>query len=190
MEPQAGVSEPAGHRRGAGRHCGNRRPRCPLQPPVTPLVGRAEAVDGDTLRPGDVRVRLTGLDAPEPDQTCIDAGGASWPCGRQARGFVAGLIEGQPVTCRPDGRDRYRSVLARCFVSGGDLGTWVWAPAGPSPTSTTGAHGPPRHLGRRVHVPRRLAPQLWTGTFQRLGVDQSVVPVVRSNSLTCAIELR
>ena len=125
MEPQAGVSEPAGHRRGAGRHCGNRRPRCPLQPPVTPLVGRAEAVDGDTLRPGDVRVRLTGLDAPEPDQTCIDAGGASWPCGRQARGFVAGLIEGQPVTCRPDGRDRYRSVLARCFVSGGDLGTSI-----------------------------------------------------------------
>ena len=104
-----------------------------LQPPMFQLIGRAEAVDGDTLRLGDVRVRLIGLDAPELDQTCTDAAGASWPCGRQARGFVAGLTEGQPVTCRPKGRDRYHRVLARCSVSGGDLGASIvgagWAVA-------------------------------------------------------------
>ena len=96
-----------------------------LQPPMIPLVGRAEAVDGDTFRLGDARVRLTGLDAPELDQTCADAAGAFWPCGRQARGFAARLLDGHPVTCRPEGRDRYRRVLSRCFVSGGGLGASI-----------------------------------------------------------------
>ena len=38
--------------------------------PLPPLSGRAEAVDGDTLRLGATRIRLIGLDAPELDQTC------------------------------------------------------------------------------------------------------------------------
>ena len=61
-------------------------------PAAQPISGRADVADGDTLRIGDVRIRLTGLDAPELDQTCTDALGASWGCGRDARGFVAGIV--------------------------------------------------------------------------------------------------
>ena len=39
-----------------------------LQPSAAPLRGRAQAIDGDTLRLGYLRVRLLGLDAPELDQ--------------------------------------------------------------------------------------------------------------------------
>ena len=38
--------------------------------------------DGDTLTlPGGTRIRFFGIDAPESDQTCKDAQGATWACG-------------------------------------------------------------------------------------------------------------
>jgi endonuclease YncB( thermonuclease family) len=101
-------------------------------PPQTTLAGRAEAVDGDTLRIGGTRIRLLGLDAVELDQTCTDAAGKDWPCGREARSFVAGLVEGT-TSCASDGRDQYRRVLARCQIEGADIGDQIvragWATA-------------------------------------------------------------
>jgi endonuclease YncB( thermonuclease family) len=46
------------------------------------LEGRAEIVDGDTLRIDGRTVRLQGIDAPETRQTCTDRSGQEWPCGR------------------------------------------------------------------------------------------------------------
>ena len=41
--------------------------------------------DGDTLTlPGGTRIRFFGIDAPETDQTCTDAQGASYACGAWA----------------------------------------------------------------------------------------------------------
>lgn len=102
-------------------------------PAAQPISGRADVVDGDTLRIGDVRIRLTGLDAPELGQTCTDVLGASWSCGQEARGFVVGVVAGQTVSCTPTGRDRYGRTLARCSVAGADLGGQIveagWAVA-------------------------------------------------------------
>jgi len=91
-------------------------------PPPAALSGQARAVDGDTIRIGDSRVRLVGLDAVELDQNCRDASGAEWPCGREARSFLDRLIEKTTTTCAAEGHDRYRRVLARCRAAGGDLG--------------------------------------------------------------------
>jgi endonuclease YncB( thermonuclease family) len=93
-----------------------------LWPEPATLSGRANAVDGDTLRISDARIRLLGLDAVELDQMCSDAAGADWPCGREARSFLASLVEGKTTTCAADGRDRYRRVLAHCRVANADLG--------------------------------------------------------------------
>jgi endonuclease YncB( thermonuclease family) len=90
------------------------------------LTGRATAVDGDTLRLAGSRVRLVGLDAPELDQSCTRAG-ESWPCGTEARAFVAGLIDGRDTACTPAGRDRYRRILAHCRVGDRDLGEAIVA---------------------------------------------------------------
>lgn len=93
-----------------------------LWPPPATLSGRATAIDGDTLRIGDARIRLLGLDAVELEQMCSDAAGADWPCGREARSFLASLVAGETTTCAADGRDRYRRILARCDVQRLDLG--------------------------------------------------------------------
>src|SRR5689334_19729601 len=66
-----------------------------LWPPPATVNGRATAVDGDTLRIGDTRIRLLGLDAVEFDQTCTSGTGASWDCGRDARSFLADLVKGE-----------------------------------------------------------------------------------------------
>lgn len=102
-------------------------------PPSASISGRASAVDGDTLRISETRIRLLGLDAVEFDQTCSDAKGNSWPCGREAHAFLRELTKGGTTTCAADGRDRYRRVLARCSVLGADLGEQIvragWAVA-------------------------------------------------------------
>jgi endonuclease YncB( thermonuclease family) len=93
-----------------------------LWPPPATLSGRASAVDGDTLRIGETRIRLLGFDAVEHDQTCRNDAGEAWDCGREARSFLAGLVKGETTSCAADGRDRYRRVLARCAVARSDLG--------------------------------------------------------------------
>jgi endonuclease YncB( thermonuclease family) len=74
------------------------------------LMGRASVVDGDTLEIRGVRVRLWGIDAVESSQTCLDAGGKPWPCGRRAAFALADFLGG-----------------ARCVASGGaPTATGAW----------------------------------------------------------------
>lgn len=93
-------------------------------PPPPELTGRARAVDGDTIRLADDRIRLVGIDAVELDQTC-GADGATWPCGREARDFLADLLSKGDATCAIEGRDQYRRLLARCHLGGRDVGEAV-----------------------------------------------------------------
>jgi endonuclease YncB( thermonuclease family) len=92
-----------------------------LLAPETTLTGRAYAVDGDTIRIGGTNIRLTGFDAVELDQLCT-RDGKDWPCGGEARDYMAGLLRNGDATCLSEGRDRYRRELARCDVRGRDLG--------------------------------------------------------------------
>jgi len=93
-----------------------------LQPSAAPLRGRAQAIDGDTLRLGYLRVRLLGLDAPELDQTCHRPDGTEWPCGAEARAALASRLSIGPVECARYGRDAYGRTLGRCAAGGADLG--------------------------------------------------------------------
>lgn len=93
-----------------------------LEPAPAPIVGAARASDGDTLRIGDERIRLLGLDAPELDQTCGSASGDDWPCGQVAKARLAALIKGAEVRCASEGRDRYGRMLAHCDADGDDVG--------------------------------------------------------------------
>lgn len=42
-------------------------------------------VDGDTIYADTVKIRLSGIDAPETDQLCLDSRGQSWACGIEAK---------------------------------------------------------------------------------------------------------
>jgi endonuclease YncB( thermonuclease family) len=84
------------------------------------LEGVATAIDGDSLRLGDVEIRLAGIDAPEYGQTC-GAPGKLWPCGSVAHRRLRGLVRDGPVQCRSREYDRYGRAVATCFNATGDL---------------------------------------------------------------------
>jgi endonuclease YncB( thermonuclease family) len=92
-----------------------------FRPQGRSLEGFVYVVDGDTVRMGDVAIRLEGLDAPELDQVCRKSGFA-YRCGETARAALIRLIGGVPVRCRTSAADRYGRSLARCSVGERDLG--------------------------------------------------------------------
>jgi endonuclease YncB( thermonuclease family) len=83
-------------------------------PNSTHLMGSVQVVDGDSLKAGDEQIRLLGIDAPELRQTCRDAQGRGWQCGRAARTRLAELVSKGDVVCAPHGKDRYGRTLAVC----------------------------------------------------------------------------
>ncbi|MBL4647005.1 MAG: thermonuclease family protein [Rhizobiales bacterium] len=70
-------------------------------------------VDGDSLKQGDKRYRLVGIDAPELNQTCVKYGKAV-PCGQQAKRHLQALLEGQNISCASEGNDKYGRILVEC----------------------------------------------------------------------------
>lgn len=57
-------------------------------------------MDGETLllEQGEIVV-LAGIEALRPVQTCSDAQGAVYPCGRQATTYLQSLVQDRPVHC-------------------------------------------------------------------------------------------
>lgn len=64
--------------------------------------------DGDTLRFGDLRIRLWGIDAPEPHR----------PGGLEARAALVALTAGLPLACEVVDIDSYGRTVARCQLPG------------------------------------------------------------------------
>ncbi|WP_245622309.1 thermonuclease family protein [Devosia epidermidihirudinis] len=93
-----------------------------LDTPPPPIAGMARASDGDSLRLGDERVRILDIDAPELAQNCTETNGRVWSCGKAARDRMAALLASGIVDCRPEGKDQYGRLLARCVVGGRDIG--------------------------------------------------------------------
>jgi endonuclease YncB( thermonuclease family) len=99
-----------------------------------PIVGSARIIDGDTIDIADTRIRLEAIDAPELDQTCEDAQRRRWSCGAVASRELRRHVGGEKVSCEPSGYDRYRRVLAICYLPDeSDLNAWMvrqgWAVA-------------------------------------------------------------
>lgn len=85
------------------------------------IEGKAEVIDGDSLRVEGREVRLFGVDAPEYTQTCFD-NGAAVPCGAMAKDALEGLIGSGVLVCVSQGTDTYGRSVARCRTSGVDVG--------------------------------------------------------------------
>ena len=98
------------------RHCSS---RCRRR-----SSGTATVADGDTLRLGNDRIRLLGLDAPELDQTCIGAGRRAVALrARVAAGALRELVGGGDGALRDRGTgSAMAATSARCTVGGDDLG--------------------------------------------------------------------
>ncbi|MEE1654931.1 thermonuclease family protein [Microvirga sp. CF3062] len=129
-----------------------------LKPNDRTLEGRAQVTDGDTIRIGEARIRLKGIDAPEMEQRCSRSG-RSYACGETARRALIELVSGETARCRAAGRDRYQRILARCTVGGKDIGTHMvesgWAVSYGRDYDAEEARAQERGVG------------LWEGDFER-----------------------
>ncbi len=97
-----------------------------MRPPDTPVSGNAFVADGDTLTISGTRIRLIDIDAPELDQTCTDAQGRDWPCGRQASAQLRSRVRGRDLTCQPKSIDKFGRTLATCTLPDGtDINGWM-----------------------------------------------------------------
>jgi endonuclease YncB( thermonuclease family) len=82
------------------------------------LRGAASAVEGDVVLIQGRQLRLHGIDAPDPGQTCRTRQGHVYDCGEQARAMLERLLAGREVDCdihyeAGDGR-----AAATCRIGG------------------------------------------------------------------------
>ncbi len=85
-----------------------------LFPPEIVTSPKALVRDGDTLILGEQTIRLHGMDAPEYAQTCKDATGKDWPCGKAARAQLSALVLPGSIVCEPKAQDKYNRKVAKC----------------------------------------------------------------------------
>ena len=88
----------------------------PMSAAMADITGKPRIVDGDTIHIGDTKIRLHGIDAPEMKQTCRTSEGKEQMCGVLAKQALERLVKGQDVTCKGDTRDRYKRLIAVCYV--------------------------------------------------------------------------
>jgi endonuclease YncB( thermonuclease family) len=112
------------------RRARGKRARPPRDPDY--IFGRAEVIDGNTIRVGDQRIRLFGIDAFHDRQRCRNANGNRYRCGRQAIRALARRIDDQRIACRRKQQRRHQTV-AVCWLGAEDIGAWMvlsgWAMA-------------------------------------------------------------
>ncbi|MBT4938499.1 MAG: thermonuclease family protein [Rhodospirillaceae bacterium] len=96
------------------------------------MTGIPKITDGDTIRIGNTRIRLHGIDAPETKQTCT-AGGKEWRCGWEATNALANIVGRHWVACTKRDIDRYGRIVAVCRAGPINLSAWMvvngWAVA-------------------------------------------------------------
>jgi endonuclease YncB( thermonuclease family) len=76
---------------------------------------QVKVIDGDTIHIGKLKYRFSGIDAPEMKQLC-NKDGKEVLCGVLAKNALIEKINNSPVTCKIEEVDRYKRLVAECFV--------------------------------------------------------------------------
>jgi endonuclease YncB( thermonuclease family) len=87
--------------------------------------GVPRIVDADTVHVGTEKIRLSGVDAPETDQVCLDSRGQNSSCGLDAKYRLQEHSGNRPWTCQLSGTDRYGRNLGTCSIEGEDISRWL-----------------------------------------------------------------
>ncbi len=133
-------------------------------PPFGPGA-KIVSIDGDSLRAANgADYRLFGIDAPELQQSCTEANGKSWLCGRAAKVKLTALIKGGNVACEARATDRFGRTVAVCSAEGvPDLGE-AMVREGYAIDLGGAAGNPYRDAEAEAQAAKR---GIWRGTFQR-----------------------
>ena len=77
------------------------------------LVGRAYVIYGDTIAISRIKIRISGIDAPELDR----------PWGKKAKWALVNICKGQVVTAKLNGERSYDRLVGTCYLPDGtDIG--------------------------------------------------------------------
>ena len=99
------------------------------------ITGLVRVVDGDTLVMHERKIRLSGIDAPEARQNCLDENNQWFPCGHEATLALVRRNSGNQVSCVLNPQpDRYGRALGTCSFSDNEsMQSWLvrhgWAVA-------------------------------------------------------------
>lgn len=79
------------------------------------IQGDIRIIDADTIKVGQNKIRLQGIDAPETKQTCKCAGQTVY-CGKIATQSLKDFVGSDKIYCEGDQRDRYGRIIGECLV--------------------------------------------------------------------------
>ena len=79
------------------------------------IQGETRVVDGDTIHINKIKYRFHGIDAPEIKQLC-KINKTNYKCGVKSKEFLVSLIGNKSVKCNHKDIDRYKRIVAECFV--------------------------------------------------------------------------
>lgn len=105
-------------------------------------------------------IKLYGIDAPDPSQTCIDRAGEKYPCGKLAKNKLKQLIFNKEIQCSLLATDGAGNYVATCKMDIYDIGAVMvssgWAVA--------------NRISTDVYIPyeqkaRQKRSGLWEGKF-------------------------
>ena len=88
------------------------------------FASHVTVVDGDTIKLGDVKIRFSGIDAPEINQICVASEGKV-ACGKISRDILITKVTNKKISCTDEGKDFYGRVLGECFVNGESLSRYL-----------------------------------------------------------------
>ena len=78
--------------------------------------------DGDSLKIGKEKIRLSGIDAPEMKQICYDENDSPYACGHVAKKKLESFIKDtnySKIYCYYSERDKYDRILGECMLGEG-----------------------------------------------------------------------
>ena len=137
-------------------------------PKLEPFGPGAKIVtlDGDTIKAGDgSEYRIYGIDAPELHQTCLEAIGKTWLCGRAAKARLTTILKHGNVNCEVRAKDRFDRAIAVCSAeSVPDLGEALVRDGYAIDFGPGNSAGPYRDAQDEAVAAKR---GIWRGTFDR-----------------------
>jgi len=85
---------------------------------------KVKVVDGDTIHLNGEKIRFIGIDTPEIKQVC-NKNNEVIKCGLLAKELLINKISKNKVKCVNMGVDRYKRILAECFVNNQSLSKYL-----------------------------------------------------------------
>ena len=83
-----------------------------------------KVIDGDSIHIGKVKYRFHGIDAPEMSQIC-KIQNKNIKCGLLSKKKLLQKINNNKVDCKKKAVDRYKRIVAECFVNNQSLSSYL-----------------------------------------------------------------